>query len=51
MAGSSSMFGGSLGGSKKGKKGKRSRSASMSFNVKDWKPKAYVPRPEDEVRG
>lgn len=44
-----SMGGGSSKKSKKGKK-KGSRSASMSFNVKDWKPKAYVPRPEDEVR-
>ena len=22
----------------------------MSFNIKDWIPKAYVPRPEDEIR-
>lgn len=41
---------GSMGGSrKKGKKG-RSRSSSMSFDVKNWRPKAYVPRAEDEVR-
>jgi len=41
----------SAGGSKKSKKGKKSRqSGSMSMDLKDWRPKDYQPRPEDEVR-
>jgi len=34
----------------KGSKGKKSRSASMSIDIRNWKPKSYLPKPEDEVR-